>query len=209
MRVPAFFLYPKDNVAGMCGGIICVSHNDTRATTRRAARDAEETHIMRLYNPTGRPFANPYAPAATVAKPPGFHYLWQERQTFTDMRNRTARQNRWREYTIDDLDDHEIDTRPDDGQDDGGGLSCPRCGSRRLQAVTRGFHFGRAAGCGCLTGSWLVALLAGALGARRTEFVCLDCGRRSQLDKGCGRGGCCAVILIAAIAALLVTALLL
>ena len=147
---------------------------------------------------------HPYAPAATVANPPGFHYLLQERHTFTDMRNRTARQNRWREYTIDDLDDHEIDTRPDDGQDDGGGLSCPRCGSRRLQAVTRGFHFGRAAGCGCLTGSWLVALLAGGLGAGRIEFVCMDCGRRSRLDEGRGGGGCCALFLLAAIIAVLV-----
>ena len=52
---PPPFFHPKGNVAGMRGGIICVSHNDTRAATRTEARDAEETHIMRLYTPTPPP----------------------------------------------------------------------------------------------------------------------------------------------------------
>lgn len=126
------------------------------------------------------------------------------------MRDRTARtgwqrtgQSRWREYTIDDINGCEAAPRGDDGTE-GDRLRCPYCGSRHLQAVTRGFHAGRAAGCGCLTGSWLVALLAGGLGAGRTEFVCMDCGRRSRLDEGRGGGGCCALFLLAAVIAVVV-----
>lgn len=112
-------------------------------------------------------------------------------------------QDRWQEHTIDDINGREAAPRGDDGTE-GGGMRCPHCGSRHLQAVTRGFHAGRAAGCGCLTGSWLVALLAGGLGAGRTEFVCMDCGRRSRLDEGRGGGGCCALFLLSAVIAVVV-----
>ena len=53
---------------------------------------------------------------------------------------------------------------------------CPFCGKPNIQAVKKGFGFGKAAVGGLLLGP--VGFLGGAIGANDIQFVCLSCGQK-------------------------------
>lgn len=59
---------------------------------------------------------------------------------------------------------------------DHGGLTCPRCHSTQITAGKKGFGIGKAFVGGILLGP--VGLLAGFIGSRNMEFVCLSCRER-------------------------------
>lgn len=55
-------------------------------------------------------------------------------------------------------------------------VRCPKCGSTQIQAMKKGFGFGKAA-----VGAWVagpVGLLAGGIGAGKVQRVCLKCGKK-------------------------------
>jgi len=57
-----------------------------------------------------------------------------------------------------------------------GGMACPRCHSNQVTAGKKGFGLGKAAIGGVLLGP--VGLLAGFIGSKNMEFVCLSCKER-------------------------------
>ncbi len=57
-----------------------------------------------------------------------------------------------------------------------GGMACPRCNSSQVTAGKKGFGIGKAAIGGILLGP--VGLLAGFIGSKNMEFVCLSCKER-------------------------------
>ncbi|MDO0824608.1 TerD family protein [Desulfosporosinus nitroreducens] len=57
-----------------------------------------------------------------------------------------------------------------------GGMACPRCHSNQVTAGKKGFGLGKAAIGGVLLGP--VGLLAGFIGSKNVEFVCLSCKER-------------------------------
>ncbi|HBV89327.1 MAG TPA: tellurium resistance protein TerD [Desulfosporosinus sp.] len=59
---------------------------------------------------------------------------------------------------------------------DQGGMNCPRCHSNQVTAGKKGFGLGKAAIGGVLLGP--VGLLAGFIGSKNMEFVCLSCKER-------------------------------
>jgi len=61
-------------------------------------------------------------------------------------------------------------------QQDQGGMSCPRCHSTQVTAGKKGFGIGKALVGGVLLGP--VGILAGFIGSKNMEFVCLGCKER-------------------------------
>ncbi len=59
---------------------------------------------------------------------------------------------------------------------DQGGMSCPRCHSTQVTAGKKGFGIGKALVGGVLLGP--VGILAGFIGSKNMEFVCLGCKER-------------------------------
>ncbi|EHQ88864.1 TerD family protein [Desulfosporosinus youngiae] len=59
---------------------------------------------------------------------------------------------------------------------DQGGMVCPRCHSHQVTAGKKGFGLGKAAIGGVLLGP--VGLLAGFIGSKNMEFVCMSCKER-------------------------------
>jgi len=59
---------------------------------------------------------------------------------------------------------------------DQGGMSCPRCHSTQVTAGKKGFGIGKALVGGVLLGP--VGILAGFIGSKNMEFVCLSCKDR-------------------------------
>ena len=59
---------------------------------------------------------------------------------------------------------------------DQGGMSCPRCHSTQVTAGKKGFGIGKALVGGVVLGP--VGILAGFLGSKNMEFVCLSCKER-------------------------------
>lgn len=59
---------------------------------------------------------------------------------------------------------------------DQGGMACPRCHSNQVTAGKKGFGLGKAAIGGVLLGP--VGLLAGFIGSKNIEFMCLSCKER-------------------------------
>lgn len=59
---------------------------------------------------------------------------------------------------------------------DQGGMSCPRCHSTQVTAGKKGFGIGKALVGGVLLGP--VGILAGFIGSKNMEFVCLSCKER-------------------------------
>ncbi|GAB6156435.1 hypothetical protein JCM17380_51870 [Desulfosporosinus burensis] len=57
-----------------------------------------------------------------------------------------------------------------------GGMACPRCHSNQVTAGKKGFGIGKAAIGGILLGP--VGLLAGFIGSKNMEFVCMSCKER-------------------------------
>ncbi|MDR3602325.1 MAG: TerD family protein [Desulfosporosinus sp.] len=57
-----------------------------------------------------------------------------------------------------------------------GGMSCPRCHSTQVTAGKKGFGIGKALVGGVLLGP--VGILAGFIGSKNMEFVCLSCKER-------------------------------
>jgi DNA-directed RNA polymerase subunit M/transcription elongation factor TFIIS len=55
-------------------------------------------------------------------------------------------------------------------------IKCPQCGSTQVTAYRKGFGWGRALVGGVLTGG--VGILAGFVGSRDVQIVCLKCGKK-------------------------------
>lgn len=55
-------------------------------------------------------------------------------------------------------------------------VRCPCCGSTQIQAVKKGFSFGKAAMGVALFGQ--IGSSAGLIGAEKTDRVCLNCGKK-------------------------------
>ena len=55
-------------------------------------------------------------------------------------------------------------------------VTCPRCGAKDIQALKKGFGAGKAVGGAVVVGP--VGLLAGFIGSRKVQIVCLRCGHK-------------------------------
>jgi len=88
------------------------------------------------------------------------------------------------------------------------GLTCPKCGSSKIQAVTlkgRGYSDGLGA-LGCLFFG-LPGLLLGLLGGTpdRVQYICMSCGHEFQQREGLG--WLLAIVLVGGIVLILLLAL--
>jgi predicted RNA-binding Zn-ribbon protein involved in translation (DUF1610 family) len=61
------------------------------------------------------------------------------------------------------------------------GIKCPKCGSTKLQAGTRGYDK-EAGGCGCMLAG-LLGLLLGFLHSSRVVYTCPACGYKFERAK--------------------------